>query len=432
MKARQLPILVGAVTSLYCTINVSLPTSRNKFAPGHSVLVSTFRASQCEGSSKESYDKLAEKLREIDTLSGIMQILDWDEMVYLPPNSADSRNAQKSLLSKLIYERKTSNDLKVLVEKAHASNEKESSLYSEREKANIRDAKRDIDLNARKTEAMAVRETELESVGYQTWVESKKQKDFKKFESTLKEIIKLKTEISRATHPDAVSPYDGCVDNFERGMTSARLTQIFSVVESGLFPLIQAIAESAESRNYEPPAALRGDHPAWSDLTRQKALCRAVAEKIGFDFTSGRLDESVHPFTGGYGPADVRITSRYSGSDWLEGLAGVVHEVLHCLPSLPFIPSFPSFLPLSPVHPRLVTVSTNKVAARPQTAPACPSPAPFQWVCTSPSPSSGSAWSSNPFPSGNGPLLSSTSTSLTPRTSPPKISIDSSIPSSRG
>lgn len=44
----------------------------------------------------------------------------------------------------------------------------------------------------------------------------------------------------------------------------------------------------------------------------QAALCRDMAEKLGFDMSKGRLDVSVHPFTGGPGPSDVRITTRYN------------------------------------------------------------------------------------------------------------------------
>jgi hypothetical protein len=36
-----------------------------------------------------------------------------------------------------------------------------------------------------------------------------------------------------------------------------------------------------------------------------------VAQAMGFDFDRGRLDVSVHPFTGGPHPTDVRITTRY-------------------------------------------------------------------------------------------------------------------------
>ncbi|CAN0456477.1 unnamed protein product, partial [Laminaria digitata] len=85
-------------------------------------------------------------------------------------------------------------------------------------------------------------------------------------------------------------------------------------------------ASGAAAERY--PAALHtGDQWGVGD---QAALCRDMAEKLGFDMNKGRLDVSVHPFTGGPGPTDVRITTRYS-SNWVEGMSGTVHEVGHAL-----------------------------------------------------------------------------------------------------
>ncbi len=41
--------------------------------------------------------------------------------------------------------------------------------------------------------------------------------------------------------------------------------------------------------------------------------------ELGFDMNIGRLDDSVHPFTGGAGPTDVRMTTRYKEEDIIEG-----------------------------------------------------------------------------------------------------------------
>mmetsp|Transcript_20504 Transcript_20504/g.28241 ORF Transcript_20504/g.28241 Transcript_20504/m.28241 type:complete len:568 (+) Transcript_20504:3-1706(+) len=301
-------------------------------APKTSPLVrALYQTALCDGIAKEDkYAELSKKLREIDTLCGIRQILDWDEMVNLPPGAADLRNSQKALLSKLIYERQVSTELKSLVEELSTHLQSGDSEYSNRAKANIRDARRDYLLVSRKSEEMAVRESELESVGYQSWVESRKQKDFSLFRPSLEEIIKLKQQVATATHPEAVCVYDGCLDSFERGMTSARLTQIFAGVTGHLAPLIAAIAASPESSSYVIPATLSEAATEWADLQRQQQLCSEVAQQLGFDSSFGRLDVSVHPFTGGVGPCDVRITSRYSPR-WLEGLAGVVHETGHAL-----------------------------------------------------------------------------------------------------
>jgi carboxypeptidase Taq len=48
----------------------------------------------------------------------------------------------------------------------------------------------------------------------------------------------------------------------------------------------------------------------------------APPRPAGFDLDNGRLDVSVHPFTGGAHPTDVRMTTRFKKNDLTEGLTG--------------------------------------------------------------------------------------------------------------
>jgi carboxypeptidase Taq len=52
---------------------------------------------------------------------------------------------------------------------------------------------------------------------------------------------------------------------------------------------------------------------------------------MGFDWKSGRLDVSPHPFCTGLSPEDVRITTRYSSTELLTALFGMIHEAGHAL-----------------------------------------------------------------------------------------------------
>ena len=63
---------------------------------------------------------------------------------------------------------------------------------------------------------------------------------------------------------------------------------------------------------------LEGD---W-DITKQAEMCNLIAKEIGFDTDNGRLDVSVHPFTGGSHPTDVRMTTRFKPNNFTEGLTG--------------------------------------------------------------------------------------------------------------
>jgi len=52
---------------------------------------------------------------------------------------------------------------------------------------------------------------------------------------------------------------------------------------------------------------------------------------MGYDFNAGRLDVSTHPFTQGFHPGDVRITTRYDERDLRVGLYASMHEGGHAL-----------------------------------------------------------------------------------------------------
>ena len=272
------------------------------------------------------YTELVAKLTEIEKLIGVKLLLGWDEKVMLSPGSSAARNDQKSAISGVIYEKQTSPILYQII--SDLLKDDLSVLPSDYERAIVRDAYRDYELNSRKSKSIAMREAEVEGRGYQIWAEARAENNFNKFAPVLQEIIKLKMEIGSITHPH-LSPYDANIDMFERGMSTKRLNEIFNTVEKELVPLIKSIGNSDVKKKYTAPIALLGGEK-WS-VGQQKAMCTEFAEKIGFDFSRGRFDVSIHPFCEGFHPSDVRITTRYSTDNWLQGVAATVHEVGHAL-----------------------------------------------------------------------------------------------------
>jgi carboxypeptidase Taq len=72
------------------------------------------------------------------------------------------------------------------------------------------------------------------------------------------------------------------------------------------------------------PRALSGHFPKEAQL----ALAREVATAFGYDWTRGRIDLAVHPFSSG-GGNDSRITTRVVESDPFNCLYSTIHEVGH-------------------------------------------------------------------------------------------------------
>ena len=86
-------------------------------------------------------------------------------------------------------------------------------------------------------------------------------------------------------------------------------------MRDGLVPLIAEL----KARGTAPDASWL--HGREYDVEKQAALCKAVAVDIGFDLERGRLDVSVHPFTGGTHPSDVR--SEFSNASSIPEQFGV-------------------------------------------------------------------------------------------------------------
>lgn len=170
----------------------------------------------CEGrTTLVNYQLLETKLKQIENLNGIRGLLGWDEMVLLAPGSANARIDQKSGLTEIIFEKETSLDLKGLIDVLQASDL--TGLPSDFERAVVRDAARDFAITNLKTKDMVVRESELEGLGYQSWVKARKSSTFNDFSPILEKLIDLKREIAITTRPH-LEAYDGNIDCFERGM----------------------------------------------------------------------------------------------------------------------------------------------------------------------------------------------------------------------
>lgn len=152
---------------------------------------------------------------------GVSSLVQWDTEVMMKPGSFPARNEYSACLAAIIYEKQTQSELKDLIYSLYDyySSVKGSSeaFLDEFELANIRDAKRNYDMIVRKTKEMAVRESELEGLGHQIWVQARKNNNFPEFAPALKDIINLKKEIAAAVFPE-MTAYDANIQHFERGM----------------------------------------------------------------------------------------------------------------------------------------------------------------------------------------------------------------------
>jgi carboxypeptidase Taq len=116
---------------------------------------------------------------------------------------------------------------------------------------------------------------------------------------------------------------DPLIDDADEGMTAASVRTLFSRLRAELVPLVRAITEQ--------PAIDDGCLRGRFDESAQMRFGREVVERLGYDFSRGRLDTTHHPFCTRLSEGDVRITTRIYADDVGQALFSTIHEAGHAL-----------------------------------------------------------------------------------------------------
>lgn len=269
---------------------------------------------------QEEYSRLVAMLEERSHLGGVMGVMHWDQEVMMPCGATEARARQMAALAGVLHEKSTNPALGDCLERLVSAAD---AAFDSHQWCNIREAKRDYDLETKVPKKLVQELAELSTRGHAIWARARKENRFADFAPVLSRFVELKTQWAKCAFPD-LAIYDANIDLYERGSTMARIDPVFETLKQALVPLIRAI----ENSGHRPETAfLRGEFP----IDRQRELAVKISGEMGFSFDHGRLDVSVHPFCGGPHPTDVRITTRYRPDDFIESLYAVIHETGHGL-----------------------------------------------------------------------------------------------------
>lgn len=263
------------------------------------------------------YDELIQRTREASLLASCGSLLSWDESTYMPRGGGLHRGEQMALLARLGHEMTSHPRVGELLSSLDLT------ALTELQAANVREIRRSYE-RAVKVPAALVEELARVTTNAQgAWRDAKKAGDFVLFRPHLERIVCLLREKADAIGHGG-NRYDALLDEYEPGATADTITQLFAGLRSELVPLIQEIAASGRKPDR---TLLTREFP----LDRQRLFGESAATALGFDFTSGRLDVSAHPFCCTIGPGDCRITTRYSEHHFNESFFGVLHETGHAI-----------------------------------------------------------------------------------------------------
>lgn len=257
-----------------------------------------------------------ERARQIFDLTQAQQALEWDQEVMMPAQGADQRAYQLATLATVAHEKLTDPAYGGLIDAFEGSRD-----LDERARADVREARRARERAVRVPARLVAERTEACAHAQAAWAEARPKNDFAAFRPHLEKVLDLTRELAEAQ--GMPSPYDALLDDYEPGMTEAKLQPLFDDLLGRLVPLLERIRGAARRPN---PAPLARRFP----IQGQEAFCRRLVTDMGFDLDAGRFDVSAHPFTTGT-HRDVRLTTRYR-EDWLPcSLFGTIHEGGHGL-----------------------------------------------------------------------------------------------------
>ncbi len=271
---------------------------------------------------REAYEELLSRLRTASLLSSTKSLLEWDEETQMPEGGVLHRSQQIALLAGRIHEELVHprvSDLIGLASKSELTRDARSA-----EAVNLRRWTRRTERNCRLDRGLVEESAAAVTLSQHAWVAARKANDFSAFLPHLSRVITLKRREASALSAGTGEPWNAMLEEFEPGMTAARLEQVFEPIRPRLRDLLDRVAGSSHRPRTD---VLRRR----VDAATQKKFAMLVIERLGFDFTRGRLDTSAHPFSTHLGPGDVRLTTRFFEDDITEGLFGALHEAGHGL-----------------------------------------------------------------------------------------------------
>ncbi len=250
--------------------------------------------------------------RETEALAEVAGRLEWDQETMMPRGAAGQRGEEVGAMAGVLHARRTDPRVGDWLAAVDERN------LDDAARAQVRLIRRAWERAGKVPARLSAEIARATSLAQGIWAEAREQDDVAHFLPTLAEVIRLRREEAAALAAGG-DLYDALLDDYEPGMTGAQADAMFAALRPRLVALREKVLGSTRQ-----PAALAGHFPAEGQLR----LARDLAGVFGYDWETGRLDRSVHPFSSGSG-TDCRITTRVVETEPFNCIYSTIHEVGH-------------------------------------------------------------------------------------------------------
>ena len=264
--------------------------------------------------SNAAYADLLAHVKETAALGQIARLMSWDQEVMMPANGTELRAEQSGALHGVLHARRTDTRIGEWLAAIDAD------ALDPVGRANLREVRRSYERALRVPAVLAAEKARLTARSQRVWAAARAGEDISAFLPVLEQVVALVRQEAECLREDGGTLYDALLEDYEPGMTEAEVATIFGRLRAGLTDLRGRILERPV------PGRLSGEFAEEA----QMALARDLAGALGYDWASGRLDQTTHPFMAGT-RGDARITTRVDRADPFNCLYSTIHETGHAL-----------------------------------------------------------------------------------------------------
>ena len=254
------------------------------------------------------------------SLNHAISLMGWDFETYMPTSGTEERGMADSQLHILHKNLLLNKDFVGLVESA-----KKLDGLSDLEKGIVRVLNREITKQIKIPNELTQAESLERIRGNMVWREARQKSDFMMYAPHLKKMIEIKKQIADKIGYEK-HPYDALLDSFEEDLTVDDLDKVFGELTTRIQKILKKLVDLGSPFCKESKLA-----KSKYDIQSVDKLNHDILTLLQYDRKRFRMDVSTHPFTETMGLNDVRITTRYEGTDFKKSISSTIHEAGHAL-----------------------------------------------------------------------------------------------------
>ena len=186
----------------------------------------------------EPFVELTTRLAEIHDLRRTQEILFWDQTVMMPPGGGSVRGHQVTTLDRIAHQKFVSGEIGKLLD--DLSKYAQELDYDSDDASLIRTTRRDWEKARRVPAELAAEMTGAAADAHDIWAKARAENDYALFLPHLERAVELKQRYVDCFE-GFDEAYDVLLDDYEPGMKTAEVRQVFDDLKAELVPLIAEI-----------------------------------------------------------------------------------------------------------------------------------------------------------------------------------------------